>query len=124
MLAGDALVRRLNRDYRGRDETTNVLSFPGAETIAPGTFREPSQGMPLVLGDVIVAFHTARQEAAAQSKPLGDHLSHLIAHGVLHLAGFDHGTDDEAKIMEALETAILADLGVPDPYAERPLVAS
>jgi len=104
VLADDALVRTLNRDWRAKDKPTNVLAFPNA---AP------------LLGDVVLAFETCAAEAAAQGKPLADHLSHLVVHGVLHLAGHDHGHAREARIMEDLERRILAAAGIPDPYRAR-----
>jgi probable rRNA maturation factor len=109
-LADDARVREANRAFRGKDAPTNVLSFPGAP---------PDQiGASPYLGDVILAYETVAAEAADEGKPLADHVRHLVVHGVLHLIGYDHMTDDEAARMESLETAILASLGVPDPYAE------
>ena len=112
-LADDALLKSLNRDYRGRDVPTNVLAFPGTG----GTVPRPS-GVPVMLGDVVVAFETAAAEAADQHKALADHLSHLIVHGMLHLLGHDHGTEAEAVMMERLETQVLSALGVADPYAD------
>jgi probable rRNA maturation factor len=113
ILADDAKQRRLNRDHRRRDASTNVLAFRGWE---PGTHVPP--GAPLLLGDVVLAFETVEREAADQQKPLADHLRHLVVHGVLHLLGYDHLTQAEAAIMEPLEAAILAKLGVPDPYRD------
>lgn len=110
-LADDAAQQRLNRDWRGIDRPTNVLAFPAWERGAP----LPAEA-PLLLGDVVLAFETVAREAEAQGKPLADHLSHLVVHGVLHLLGYDHVTEAEAVAMEALETTILARLGVPDPY--------
>jgi probable rRNA maturation factor len=110
-LADDAVQQRLNRDWRGVDQPTNVLAFPAWN---PDTPVPP--GAPLLLGDVVLAFETAAREADEQGKLLGDHLSHLIVHGVLHLLGYDHLTEAEAVAMESLETSILASLGVPDPY--------
>lgn len=110
LLADDATARRLNRDYRGRDAPTNVLSFPIAELHAT-----PEEG-PVLLGDVVLAFETVALEAEDRDKPIADHVRHLIVHGVLHLLGFDHAAAAEAEAMERLETAILAALGVPDPY--------
>jgi len=111
VLAGDALVRNLNRRWRGRDQATNVLSFPAG----------PAAGAagPILLGDVVLAYETVAHEAEAQGKSLAAHLSHLVTHGVLHLLGFDHETDDEARRMEGLERRILARLGVADPYRAR-----
>lgn len=124
VLADDDCLRRLNRDFRERDEATNVLAFPAAQ---PEARKAPETGpreMPVALGDVVVALETSRVEAAAQGKPLGHHLSHLIVHGTLHLVGYDHEADEEAKTMEELEARLLAELGVPDPYAPRPLAAN
>ena len=114
VLADDARSRRLNRTWRGQDKPTNVLSFPADEPRRSGP-RSPA-GAPFLLGDVVVACGVAASEAAAQGKPLGAHLAHLIVHGVLHLLGHDHRSDPEAARMEALETRILRRLGVADPY--------
>jgi probable rRNA maturation factor len=111
LLADDTEQRRLNSLFRGQDRPTNVLAFPAWE---PGMRSLP--GAPLSLGDIVLAFETVAREAAEQSKPFADHLRHLIVHGVLHLLGHDHQTTDAASMMEALETVILAKLGVPDPY--------
>jgi probable rRNA maturation factor len=111
LLADDARLAALNMAFRGKDAPTNVLSFPaaaGAES--PG---------PRYLGDVALAFGVCAREAAEQGKSLGHHLQHLTAHGVLHLLGYDHESDAEAEAMEAVERAILAGLGVADPYAPR-----
>ena len=110
-LADDATLQALNRDYRGIDRPTNVLSFPlGAEDAAPDI-------QPLLLGDVLLARETLLKEAGAQGKRPADHLSHLVVHGVLHLLGFDHEVAQDAEEMEALEVAILDGLGIADPYA-------
>ena len=114
VLADDALLRALNKEWRGRDKPTNVLSFPASEGAAP---RAP--GSPLLLGDVVLAFETLAAEAKTQGKPLAHHLSHLVVHGVLHLLGFDHEAAADAKRMEALEIAVLAGLGIGDPYRVR-----
>jgi probable rRNA maturation factor len=113
ILTDDAEQRQLNRTYRGKDSPTNVLSFAMADPAAPGP-----AGSPVLLGDVVLAFETVAREAAEQDKPLADHLRHLVVHGVLHLLGFDHETDTEAATMEARETAILKELGVPAPYRD------
>jgi len=110
-LADDVTQQQLNRDWRGFDRPTNVLAFPGWDPRAP-----IPPGAPLLLGDVVLAFETVAREADEQCKPLADHLSHLIVHGVLHLLGYDHATETEALTLESLETSILATLGVPDPY--------
>jgi probable rRNA maturation factor len=79
--------------------------------------RQPAD-MPVLLGDVVLAFETCAREAAEQGKPLAHHLAHLVVHGTLHLLGYDHETDEEAGIMEPLETHVLAGLGIADPYGE------
>jgi probable rRNA maturation factor len=109
VLADDAMVRMLNRDHRGKDKPTNVLSFPIGT--AGGVDAAPT-----MLGDVVLACETVMAEAAAQGKSVADHLRHLVVHGVLHLTGHDHEDDAEAERMERLETRVLADLGVGDPY--------
>lgn len=114
VLTGDAEQRRLNHRYRGRDAPTNVLSFPAAPQAGPAAPPE----LPLLLGDVVIACETLAREAAEQRKPVCDHLRHLVVHGVLHLLGYDHEMEREARHMETLETAILGRLGVPDPYGE------
>ena len=111
VLTGDAEQRELNRTWRGKDAATNVLAFSTADLAAP-----LPPGAPLLLGDVVLAFETVAREAAEQGKAFSHHLCHLVVHGVLHLLGFDHGTDAEAALMEAREVAILAGLGVPAPY--------
>lgn len=105
LLTDDAAVRELNARFRDKDSPTNVLSFP-----AP---PNPEKH----LGDVALAFGVCAREAGEQGKPLGHHLQHLVVHGVLHLLGYDHMSEDEAEAMEGLERVILAGLGVPDPYA-------
>ena len=113
VLADDAMVQGLNRDYRGKDQPTNVLSFAALDDdVAP----QPEDG-PLLLGDIIVAYETTAAEATAEGKSFADHLSHLVVHGVLHLLGFDHIEEDEAEEMEELERSILGALGIADPYA-------
>lgn len=112
VLADDAIVQGLNRDYRGMDKPTNVLSFASLDEDSP-----LAPDGPILLGDVIVAFETVKREAAEENKPLEEHLSHLIVHGVLHLLGYDHQEEDEAETMEALEREILGRLGIKDPHA-------
>lgn len=119
MLAGDDFLRRLNLRYRGRDEPTNVLAFPAGD--GGSLARSHAEDMtPRALGDVAIARETMLREAAAQGKIPGDHLRHLVVHGVLHLFGYDHLTTADAAEMEAIEVAVLAGLGVTDPYAEPP----
>ena len=111
VLADDAEQRQLNRDWRGIDRPTNVLAFPAW---APGA--QLPRDAPLLLGDVVLALETVEREADEQDTTLADHFSHLIVHGVLHLLGYDHASEMEAVEMERLETSILAELGVADPY--------
>jgi len=113
-LADDAALRALNQTWRGKDAPTNVLSFPAATAAAVADAR--------LLGDVFVALETLEREAADEAKPLADHFRHLVAHGFLHLLGFDHQTPAEAQAMERIEVRALARLGVADPYAGAELV--
>ena len=113
LLSDDATVRVLNRGYRGIDRPTNVLSFALQDEPGP----TPADDQPVVLGDVVLAFETCRREAEAEHRPLADHLAHLVVHGVLHLTGFDHRDGADAERMEDMERAVLAGLGIPDPYA-------
>jgi len=108
----DDHIRDLNREYRGKDKATNVLSFP-APPARRGTFGPP-------LGDIVFAAETIAREAEAEALSLDDHLAHLIVHGFLHLLDYDHEDNREAAVMEKLETAILAGLGVADPYVGGP----
>ena len=110
VLTDDSGIRTLNRDWRGIDKPTNVLSFPAVQTPAG---RAP----PRMLGDIAIAYEITRREAESEHKPFAHHLSHLAVHGFLHLIGYDHETDADAEKMENLERSILASLGVPDPYA-------
>jgi probable rRNA maturation factor len=107
-LCDDATMKTLNREWRGKNKPTNVLSFPHSDAPPPGAPRH--------LGDVILGLETMQREAADQRKPLADHLLHLVVHGVLHLLGFDHELAAEAREMERREVRILAGLGVADPY--------
>ena len=108
-LADDARLRELNLRWRGVDKPTNVLSFPAA---LPGRF-----GQLVAVGDIALAYETLTREANELGAPLADHYRHLVAHGFLHLIGYDHATDEEAERMEALESRIMARLGAADPYA-------
>jgi probable rRNA maturation factor len=109
ILTDDAAIRAANRDWRGFDRPTNVLSFPAAKITLSGA--------PLQLGDIVLAHETIERECDRERKTFLDHVAHLAVHGFLHLLGHDHATDHEADTMEAEERAILAALGVPDPYA-------
>lgn len=118
VLTDDAAIRALNRDWRKLDKPTNVLSFPAPPSTVPGT-QMPKGEMPLLLGDIVIAYETTAGEAAAEGKPFPDHLAHLAVHGFLHLLGYDHESDAAAQDMERLEARVLARLGVPDPYLMR-----
>lgn len=107
LLADDARLKDLNRQFRGRNKTTNVLSFPA------GCTRDG------YLGDIALAYEVTAQEADAGGARLSDHAMHLTVHGVLHLLGFDHKSKRDAGVMEPLESRILGELGVADPYATK-----
>ena len=113
VLCDDAFIAELNRKWRQIDKPTNVLSFPSGGPIASTP----------VLGDIVIAFETTAREAAEAGKPLRDHVAHLLAHGFLHLIGYDHIADADAEAMEAMERAVLARLGIADPYAAPPAQA-
>ncbi|MFY9698194.1 MAG: rRNA maturation RNase YbeY [Rhodoplanes sp.] len=117
VLTDDQTMRGLNARFRGSDTATNVLSFPTPRS--PGPPADQSHGEPISLGDIVIAFETVRAEAVAEGKEFGHHVAHLLVHGVLHLLGYDHHSDPEAEAMEARERAILMQLDMPDPYAER-----
>ena len=119
-LADDAELRRLNHRYRGRDAPTNVLSFAASDAMPGRLPALPDDGAPLALGDVVLALETVLDEAGVQGKTVADHVGHLVVHGVLHLVGYDHECDADANIMEGLETAVLAGLGIADPYSPTP----
>lgn len=120
----DATIRDLNARFRGKDKPTNVLSWPAVDLspqqpgaapapLAPGTEDEPA-----FLGDLALARETCEREAEETGRPVTDHLRHLVIHGLLHLLGYDHETEEDAARMEGLEREILASIGIPDPYAE------
>lgn len=109
--AGDADVKAINAEWRGKDMATNVLSFPML-ALQPGDAPGP------MLGDLVFALETIEREAAGEGKSFHDHLCHLIVHGFMHCLGFDHVEAGDADAMERLEIDILADLGIEDPYAE------
>ena len=108
LLTDDETIRDLNQRFRAQDKPTNVLSFPAPQN--PERF----------LGDIALAYGVCAREAQEQGKPLANHLQHLVAHGVLHLLGYDHESDAQADEMEGLERAVLAGLGIPDPYLAGP----
>lgn len=115
-LTDDEEVHRLNLDYRDKDKPTNILSFP---MLAPADVAHSlqQQQADLLLGDLALAFETSAREAEEKAISLADHVTHLLVHGTLHLLGHDHQTDAEADAMEALETRILAGMGIANPYS-------
>jgi probable rRNA maturation factor len=113
VLADDAALHALNRQWRQIDKPTNVLSFQA-------TSPRAANGMPRLIGDIAIAYETAAREADAEHKPMNHHLAHLAVHGFLHLVGYDHDSDEAADEMERLEAKILARLDMPNPYGERP----
>jgi probable rRNA maturation factor len=110
VLANDVLVKSLNCEYRNSDEPTNVLSFPTAIK------ETPHVDIPILLGDIIVAYETIVNEANIEGKSLRDHFYHLIVHGMLHLLGFDHQVSADADIMEAIEVDVLQKINIENPY--------
>jgi len=120
MLTDDSGIRTLNSNWRGLDKPTNVLSFPSPrpQGLSQDGPRKPGDA-PRMLGDIAIAYETMRREADDEQKPFDHHLSHIAVHGFLHLIGYDHESDNDAEEMEALEQEILAELGIPAPYADR-----
>lgn len=120
----DSRIATLNSAFRGKPTPTNVLSWPTWDLSpdTPGTLPEPpeagTEDDPEPLGDIALAYDTCAREAREQGKTLADHATHLIIHSTLHLLGYDHQTEDDAVLMEKTETAVLAQLGIADPYAE------
>lgn len=110
-IGGQDEARLMNKEFRHKDYATNVLSFPVED--------EPEEGdEERYIGDIFICAEVVRREALDQGKTVDDHLIHMVVHGILHLLGFDHEDERMAKVMEALETEILATLGIADPYAE------
>jgi len=109
LLTDNDHIRTLNFEHRDQDKPTNVLSFPICDPGAPV--------MGPLLGDIVMAYETIENEARAAKKPMDEHFSHLIVHGFLHLFGYDHQIEEDADAMEALETAVMNELGYSDPYA-------
>ena len=118
ILTNDRAIGALNRQLRGRDKPTNVLSFPMPKPVVKPTSKSGPGGAHH-LGDIVIAYETTAREARDEGKPFDHHLAHLALHGFLHLLGYDHESHRQAETMERRERLILARLGVPDPYAER-----
>jgi len=120
LACNDARISGLNGTFRDKDAPTNVLSWPSQDRARP--HRHPklpahgADGMPVELGDIAISYDTCVAEAAAADKSVTDHVTHLLIHGVLHLLGYDHISDQDAAIMEALEVEVLGKLGISDPY--------
>ncbi|MGI9492347.1 MAG: rRNA maturation RNase YbeY [Geminicoccaceae bacterium] len=123
LLTHDDEIRELNRHYRGRDQSTNVLSFPNVDLDKGQALASPSPGpLPshqVLLGDIAMSFQRLSEEADLYKKPLLDHFAHLLVHGMLHLLGYDHQNDQQAEVMERIEESILSSLGMAAPYAVR-----
>lgn len=120
VLCDDGYIHELNRDYRGKDKPTNVLSFNGLdddEIVALLQGNETPGEHPYSLGEIYIAYETVSREADEAGKSLKDHFTHMVIHGLLHLLGYDHIEDDEAEIMEQKEVELLEILGIDDPYA-------
>lgn len=116
LLTDDSEIRALNRDWRGLDKPTNVLSFPAAKPAVPGS--------DVLLGDIVVAYETLQRECDDEDRDFLHHLAHLTVHGFLHLLGYDHQTDAQAGEMEALESKIMTRMNMPDPWQDRDLARS
>ncbi len=118
LACNDTRIADLNADFRGKPSPTNVLSWPSEErgAEADGGAPDAPEGPDPELGDVAIAFETCEREAADLGKDMPDHVMHLLVHGILHLLGYDHIRDQDATLMETLETQILADMGIADPY--------
>ena len=117
-LSDDSEVHSLNKAYRGKDKPTNVLSFPQIQPDLLNALSNTDDGEAL-LGDIILAYETCREEASAKNIAFSDHIAHLIVHGSLHLLGYDHENEIEAGLMENCEINALATLGIANPYSEQ-----
>jgi len=120
-LSDDHHIQMLNKEYRGKDKATNVLSFPSLSEVEHDLYLVKGQDLPeypVALGDIIFALETIKKEASEQGKSFSDHFCHLCIHGILHVIGYDHMDDDERKAMEAVEKALLAKLSIDDPYQD------
>jgi probable rRNA maturation factor len=110
----DREMQKINHQFRGKDKTTNVLSFPAQ---APDFFQKNYKENYVFLGDIIISFETVKKESLAEKKSFENHLTHMILHSILHLIGFDHQNKKEAKVMESLEVKILKQFKIPNPYS-------
>lgn len=120
ILCDDTFIKHLNKTYRNRDNVTNVLSFEGFSPDQSKAMLQtdaPAQPFPQSLGEVYIAYETLKREAEKANITFCNHFTHLILHGILHLLGYDHIEDNEAEIMEAIETKLLNNLAIDDPYA-------
>ena len=115
VLCDDAFIQTLNASYRGKNTATNVLSFPSF-TLKPGQPLPENAALEVTLGDVIIALETVEREATEGNKTFEAHVTHMLVHGMLHLLGYDHIMEADAEAMEALEVAILKELGINSPY--------
>jgi probable rRNA maturation factor len=116
VFSDDRELQLLNKEYRGVDKPTNVLSFPGPEIEPEDPNSYTVRDRPHVLGDIVLSLETTQREAQEQGKELKHHVAHLLVHGALHLLRYDHENDGDAQVMEDLERAVLAGLGIGDPY--------
>ncbi len=120
LFCDDGKIRLLNQQYRGKDYSTNVLSFPNRDdSLEPNMDDDPEHLNYLYLGDIAISLPTVEREATAEGKTMQNHLAHMLVHGTLHLMGYDHENNNEAEIMENLEINILSRFAIPDPYALR-----
>ena len=120
----DARIAELNEEFREKAKATNVLSWPSEDLAAETPGADPERPKAdftgeIALGDIAIAYETCTREAKEAAKPVADHVQHLIVHGILHLLGYDHTRDDDAEIMESAEVAILAEMGLSNPYLLR-----
>lgn len=122
LACSDTRIATLNADFRGKPQPTNVLSWPSEDRAAPNDGDGPelpqpgAEDLPEELGDIAIAWETCEREADEQAKPMQDHVTHLLVHGVLHLLGYDHIREKDAALMEATEVRTLAKLGISNPY--------
>lgn len=119
LLTNDQNIQELNKNYRSKDQPTNVLSFPliDGKKIKNGNLKKLTiQNAPILLGDIVIAYQTLLKESQEQTKSFEEHLTHLLIHSILHLIGYDHIKDSDAKIMENLEIKMLKEMGIKNPY--------